>query len=109
MNAHVRHTPCHDTGTGAAGVSSGKSAGAAPEKFFGQPFDLHHYRTVFPDVWMRFLHMHFRDHIHVAFMFSVNERTARNWWEGVGAPRPEAALIAVKHIPGAASFLLEAA
>lgn len=75
----------------------------------GRPFDLHHYRTIFPDRWSAFLRAHFRDHIHVAFMFGVSERAARKWWEGIGAPRAEFALAACKHIPGAAEYLMEAA
>ena len=105
MTYHPRHIPCADAGTGAGGVSSGFGAG----QFAGLPFDLHRYRVVFPDRWASFLKAHFRDHIHVAFVFGVSERTARNWWEGVSAPRAEFALAACKHIPGAAEYLMEAA
>lgn len=79
------------------------------EIFCGRRFDLHRYRVVFPDRWASFLRSHFRDHVHVAFVFGVSERTARNWFEGISAPRAEFALAACKHIPGAAEYLMEAA
>jgi hypothetical protein len=105
MTYHPPHKPCADAATAGGGVSSGIGVG----EFFGQPFDLHRYRVVFPDRWSAFLKAHFRDHIHAAFVFGVSERTARNWFEGVSAPRAEFALAACKHIPGAAAYLMEAA
>ena len=66
-------------------------------------------KLVMPERWSAFLHAHFRDHIHVAYIMGVHESTARIWWEGGGAPRVEVALAACKHIPGAAAFLMEAA
>ena len=105
MSCLPPHMPCTDAGTEAGGVSSGFVAG----EFFGRPFDLHRYRVIFPDRWASFLKQHFRDHVHAAFVFGVSERTARNWWEGVSAPRAEFALAACKHIPGAAEYLMEAA
>jgi len=91
--------------------SSGVRSGIASGEFFGigaRPFDLHRYRVLFPDRWMVFLHRNFRNPVHVAFMFGVSDRTARNWWEGVSAPRAEFALAACKHVPGAAEFLMDA-
>ena len=105
MSCLPPHKPCGNVGTAGGGVSSGFGAGYFSER----PFDLHRYRVVFPDRWSAFLRAHFRDHIHAAFMFGVSERCARNWWEGVSAPRAEFALAACKHIPGAAEFLMEAA
>ena len=102
-------SPCPNAATAGGGVSSGNGCEPANGQFAGLPFDLHHYRVVFPDRWMEFLHAHFRDHIHVAFVFGVSERAARKWWEGIGAPRAEFALAACKHIPGAAEYLMEAA
>ncbi len=69
---------------------------------------MHGYRRCFPDLWAGFLRANFRDAQHVAFMFSVTERTALNWLNAIGSPRPEFVMKAVKHIPGAA-MLLEAA
>ena len=80
---------------------------ASLEKYF-RPFDMHGYRRCFPDLWREFLRSHFRDAQHVAFMFSVTERTAQNWLNATGSPRPEFVMKAVKHIPGA-QMLLEAA
>lgn len=98
-------SPCSHVATAGGEVSSGTLGG----QFSERPFDLHRYRVLFPDRWAAFLHSHFRDHIHVAFIFGVSERAARNWWEGTTAPRAEFALAACKHIPGAAEFLMEAA
>ena len=109
MTYQPRHKPCADAATVSGGVSSGECVGGQPEKFSGHPFDLHRYRVIFPDRWAALLRAHFRDHVHVAFMFGVSERTARNWWEAVSAPRAEFALAACKHIPGAAEYLMEAA
>ena len=94
-----------DAATEAGGVSSGKCC----EQFSGHPFDLHRYRVVFPDRWSSFLRAHFRDHMHVAYVFGVSDRTSRNWWDGISAPRAEFALAACKNIPGAAAWLMEAA
>lgn len=78
------------------------------EKFF-RPFDMHGYRRRFPDLWAGFLKAHFNDNpALIALMFSVTERTAKNWLGGIGSPRPEFVMKAVKHIP-AAAILLEAA
>jgi hypothetical protein len=77
---------------------------ASSEKFF-RPFDMHGYRRKFPDLWAAFLTAHFRDAQHVAFIFSVTERTAQNWLHGIGSPRPEFVMQAVKNIPGAAMML----
>jgi len=101
--------PCPHAGTSSGARSSGNGSAGQAGQVSEQPFDLHHYRTVFPDRWMGFLHAHFRDHIHVAYVFGVSERASRKWWEGVGAPRAEFALAACKHIPGAAEYLMEAA
>ena len=114
MSSALLHSDCTaDAGTQSGVMSSGNGAEHQAQQptgqSFGQPFDLHRYRVVFPDRWMEFLHGHFRDPVHVAFMFGVSERAARKWWEGVGAPRAEFALAACKHIPGAAEFLMEAA
>lgn len=99
------------TGNGAVspGASVGITSGAVPEKYSGQPFDLWRFRKVLPGQWMAFLRAHFSDPVHVAYVFGVNERTARVWWEGGGSPRSEVSLAAVKHIPTAAAYLLEAA
>lgn len=80
----------------------------ASSEIFFRPFDMHGLRRALPDTWADFLKSHFRDAQHVAFMFGVTERTATNWLNRVGAPRPEFVLKAVKHIPGAI-VLLEAA
>lgn len=75
------------------------------EKFF-RPFDMHGYRRRFPELWAGFLRAHFRDAQHIAFMFSVTDRTAQNWLNCVGSPRPEFAIAAVARFPGALQALI---
>lgn len=41
-------------------------------------------------LFQQYLHAHFQDPLHVAMHYSVTERTAWNWWEGVTAPNPVA-------------------
>jgi len=105
MSCHSLPRTGVQTATAVGGVSSGEFC----EGFSGRPFDLHRYRVVFPDRWAAFLRAHFRDQMHVAYMFGVSDRTARNWWEGVSAPRAEFALAACKNVPGASEYLMAGA
>lgn len=77
----------------------------SPGKFSGRPFDVWGLKRVLPDRWSEFLRAHFTGHVHVAYAFSVDDRTARNWWDGIGAPRAEYALLAVQNFPDAAKML----
>jgi len=81
------------------------SSGVCSETFSGRPFDVYAFRRVLPDQWRNLMRAHFTSAVHVAYVFSVDEKTARNWWDGIGSPRAEFALAAVKHIPGAAVHL----
>lgn len=110
MNAAYRQPlPLTKVNAPAPAPSSGRAAAEAAGEYSGRPFDLHRYRRLFPDRWAAFLRAHFHDSVHVAYVFGVSDRTARNWWDGIGAPRAEMALAACKHIPGAAQYLTEAA
>lgn len=62
-------------------------------------------RRKHPEHWMAFLRAHFRDPVHVRFAFSVDDKTARNWWEGKFSPQGWAVEFALKSIPNAASWL----
>ncbi len=72
---------------------------------FARPFDLHGYRRRFPDLWAGFLKAHFQGATHIAFVFGVTERCAQNWLNGVGSPKPEFVMMALKNIPAAQSLL----
>ncbi len=85
------------------------SPGVSTGQFPGVPVDLDRLRRVLPDRWSAFLRAHFRDRIHVAFIFGVDERTARNWWDGVGSPRAEVVLLTISQCPDALPYLMEAA
>lgn len=78
-----------------------KAVNPSSGTFSGKPFDLHHFRAMFPDRWSQLIRRHFRSTVEVAFFFSVDEKTARNWWEGVTGPSGHAVAIAVKMLPGA--------
>lgn len=81
------------------------SPGFVPGQFAGVRFDMDGYRRAFPSLWSAFLRAHFRDRIHVAYEFSVDERTARNWWDGVNSPRPEVVMVALDRFPAAFAML----
>lgn len=88
-------------GTGGAGASSGTLSAV--------PFNMDGFRRTFPGKWADFLRAHFRDSRHVAYAFSVDDKTARNWLAGITAPRAEVALYAVSTHPGALAELMGAA
>lgn len=71
----------------------------------GHPCDPHAIRRAFPEQWRGFLHAHFRSVAEVALFFSVEDRTARNWWEGSHSPQGWAVAMAVQAIPSAANWL----
>jgi hypothetical protein len=73
--------------------------------FTGKPFDLHRYRALFPDQWSQLIHRHFSSTVEVAYFFSVDEKTARNWWEGVTGPSGHAVAIAIRCLPDALPIL----
>lgn len=64
-------------------VSVGKSGDVIPVQF---P-DARAARAAFQHRWQVFLHSNWHDHVQVAAVFSVSEKTARQWWEGVTAPQ----------------------
>lgn len=78
-----------------------KTVAPSSGTFTGKPFDLHRFRTLFPGKWSDLIRRHFRSTVEVAYFFSVDEKTARNWWEGVTGPSGHAVAIAMKCLPGA--------
>lgn len=103
------HKPCADAATAGAGTSSGERDGGLAGLLSGRPCDPRAFRRVYPDRWAKFLSTHFRNSIEVAAFFDVDEKTARQWLNGVNAPQAWAASFAVVSIPSAAAFLMEAA
>lgn len=49
--------------------------------------DPHVIRRKFPEKWSGFLRAHFRNTVEVAYVFSVDAKTARHWWEGSYGPQ----------------------
>jgi hypothetical protein len=84
-----------------AGVSVGNFSGILS----GRPCDPREFRAQFPCKWQGFLRAHFQSHLHAAVFFSVEEKTARLWWEGTNAPQGWAVDYAIQSIPSAASWL----
>lgn len=75
------------------------SSGTFSGTFFQRPADLHRFRVVFPDKWSEFLRGDFQGPSHVAFFFSCDDRTARNWWNGTTGPSASAVVIAASVAP----------
>lgn len=94
--------------TAAAGVSSDNVSGPLSRPLMGRACDPLAFYRAFPDRWMAFLHAHFRDPIHVAFVFGVSDKAARKWWEGVGGPQGDKVGLALVIVPEAAAMLLAA-
>ena len=82
------------------------SSGTFTGDLSGRPINLRHYRAVFPDRWAAFLKAHFGNSVTVAFFFDVDEKTARNWLEGVTAPRAEVVLALAERAPSVIPYLL---
>ncbi len=62
-------------------------------------------RRKFPERWMGFLRAHFSGPVEVAYVFSVDPKTARHWWEGSYGPQGWAVEFAHRAVPGARTFL----
>ena len=82
----------------------GKSSGVFPG---GLPCDPWAFYRTFRDQWPAFLKAHFRNSAHVAAFFSVDDRTARGWLEGVTAPRGQVVAYAMAAMPDQAAALIE--
>lgn len=82
-----------------------KSPGKLSDLLSGRPCDPRELRARFPGMWMAFLKAHFQSHMHAAVFFSVEEKTARLWWEGCNAPQGWAVDFAIQSIPSAKEWL----
>lgn len=59
-----------------------------------------------PGKWMRFLHATCRNYLEAQVLYEVSEKTARKWWEGVGACRGDKIIRAVELNPIEANVIL---
>ena len=98
-----------DPASGSPPASAGNGAGPLSGLLSGRPCDPLAFRRLYPDRWSAFLRAQFRSPLEVAVFFDVNEKTARQWWEGVTGPQGWASAYAVAAIPGAAADLLRRA
>jgi hypothetical protein len=78
----VHDASCTKTTAPGEAPSPGDAAGARSGECSGRPVDLDALRRFAPECWSRFLRDHFRCATEVAFVFDVDEKTARNWWHG---------------------------
>lgn len=88
------------------------NAEQSSRKLSGQksPFDPEAFYRMFPDRWMAFLHAHHRSVIEVAAFYSISEKAAAKWWNGIGGPRGDkVVLAAVTHPEGFKKYLVDAA
>jgi hypothetical protein len=70
--------------------------------------DPHDVRRKYPDRWQTFLKAHFRSATEVGFVFGVDHKTARNWWEGSTGPQGWAVEYACREVPGALQWMMAA-
>lgn len=77
-----------------------------PDVIAGRPCDPERFRDLYPHLWSAFLHAHFADEVEVAYKFSVDATTARNWWSGKTGPRGWAVGYALLSVKNAASEMV---
>jgi len=63
------------------------------------------YRQMFTHRWSAFVRENFEGPEHVAFVFRVDNKTARNWWDGINAPSGFAVAYAIQNFPAAQDTL----
>ena len=99
--ATVPPVPVRQVAPNSGTVSSGDLAGLLS----GRPCDPLRFRALYPDRWSAFLRAHFQSATHVSVFFEVDNRCARNWWEGTSGPQGWAVEFAIRSLPAAAQYL----
>lgn len=87
-----------DTACAVVPMSSGKNSG---ERSGSRAAILRQFRDQAPARWMAFLHAHFSGSTEVSAFFDVDEKTGRNWWNGVGRPSVDKTMYAQVIYPDA--------
>lgn len=96
-----------DCGAVADGECSGISSRIVPLALSGRRVDLDTFRRETPYRWMCFLHSQFPNYERVRDFFSVDDRTARNWWHGKNEPRLSSFCAMLHELPpDARSFVI---
>lgn len=81
-------------------VSPGECSGPVSGARSGAAHDiLRQFRDETPARWQSFLQGHFASGLEVSLFFNVDEKTGRNWWNGVGRPALDKALYAELSFP----------
>lgn len=81
------HKPAPAARPASPGIGSGEQSGETRAI-------LRQFRDQAPARWMAFLHAHFSSAMAVSVFFAVDEKTGRNWWNGVGRPTVDKTLYA---------------
>jgi hypothetical protein len=118
----LRFSLADHAATSARPVSPGELSELAPDLssvdlagiLAGRPIDLDGMRRRLPGLWSSFIRAHFRSSTEVGYFFQVDEKTARNWFNGTNEPRLSAFAALMKRCPQSArtvivNFLAEAA
>ena len=89
------------------------SPGVCPGQFLAdigaRPVNLHAMRCLFPALWSAFVRANFTSTVHAAYVFGVDERTARAWWEGTTSPSAPVLAAIEDRRPGTILAMLRAA
>jgi hypothetical protein len=117
-----RFSLADEAAIGARRVSPGELAEIAPDIaavdlpgiLAGRPIDLAGMKRRLPGQWSSFIRAHFRSSTEVGYFFGVDEKTARNWFNGTSEPRMSAFAALMKRCPQPArlaivNYLAEAA
>lgn len=84
------------TATAVRSDYTGENSGKHPGQ---RQYILQQFRDQAPARWMAFLHAHFGSPVEVSMFFEVDEKTGRNWWNGVGRPTVDKTLYAQMSFP----------
>jgi hypothetical protein len=101
MNApmFVRHHAASAGAIPATGDFSEATAVNLSGILSGRRVDLDGMRRKTPGRWSEFIRAHFADPVAVAYFFNVDEKSARNWWNGRNEPRLSAFSAMLQHMP----------
>lgn len=100
----LRVLPVDDVDAGLSADAAGLPPDISPSRE-SVPYDPRRYRALYADLWFRFIRGHFRDAVEVAFVFGVDAKTGRDWWEGHTRSQGWAVAWAIEHIPAARAYL----
>lgn len=76
----------------------------------GAALDPHRVAREWPERWSAYVRAHFRSTAEVCYLFSVDDRTARKWWNAEGGARGDKVVLAASmHPEGVVRYLFSEA